>query len=117
MVNSANLATQYDRFEYRRTIGGLANGSNTIVVVAFEPTGRSSITTYTVTVTVGSGDVNRDGRVTIDDLYLAFQRLINGPYDSAADLDANGSLSTNDTRILETSLRGAEIGNMATPLR
>ena len=117
MVNSTNLASQYDRFEYRRTIGGLANGSNTIVVVAFEPSGRSSVITYTVNVTVGSGDVNHDGRVTIDDLYLAFQRLINGPYDAAADLDLNGSLSTNDTRILETSLRGAEIGNMATPLR
>lgn len=117
MLNTGNQAAQYDRFEYRRTIGGLANGSNTVVVVAFEPTGRSSVTTYTVNVTVGSGDVNHDGRVTIDDLYLAFQRLINGPYDAAADLDANGSLSTNDTRILESSLRGAEIGNMATPLR
>jgi hypothetical protein len=117
MLSASNQAAQYDRFEYRRTVGGLTFGSNTVVAVAFEPSGRSSVTTYTVNVTVGSGDVNHDSRITIDDLYLAFQRLISGPYDAAADLDANGSLSTNDTRILENSLRGAEIQNMAVPLR
>ena len=69
------------------------------------------------TVTVGSGDVNHDGKVTIDDLYLAYQRLINGPYDSAADLDSNGTLSTNDIKILEIALRPLETKNMASPQR
>lgn len=117
MLTTSNQAAPYDRFEYRRTVSGLSNGVNSIVVVAFEPSGRSTVLTYTVNVTVGSGDVNRDGRVTIDDLYLAFQRLVSGPYDSAADLDANGSLSTNDTRILEASLRAPETATMAVPLR
>jgi hypothetical protein len=113
MLNTGNQAAQYDRFEWRRTVGGLNNGSNTVVIVAFEPSGKSSVTTYTVNVTVGSGDVNHDGRVTIDDLYLAFQRLVNGPYDSAADLDANGTLSTNDIRILELALRPTETKAMS----
>lgn len=117
MLTTGNQASQYDRFEWRRTVGGLNNGTNTVVVMAFEPSGKASVTTYMVTVTVGSGDVNHDGVVTIDDLYLAYQRLINGPYDSAADLDANGTLSTNDIRILELALRPLETGNMASPQR
>ncbi len=117
MVNATNQASQYDRFEWRRTVGGLHTGANSVTVVAFEATGRSAVTTYTVNVSVGSGDVDHNGVVNIDDLYLAFQRLVNGPYDSAADLDANGSLSTNDIRILENALRPAEMQNMARPLR
>ena len=117
MLNASNLAAQYDRFEWRRTVGGLHTGSNTVTVVAFEATGRSSVTTHTVNVSVGSGDVDHNGVVTIDDLYLAFQRLVNGPYDAAADLDANGSLSTNDIRILENALRPAETQNMSRPQR
>jgi hypothetical protein len=119
MLTSANQAAQYDRFEWRRTVSGLSLGSNTVVVVAFEPSGRSSVHTYTVNVTVGSGDVTHDGNVTIDDLYLAFKDLLCGSpcYDGAADLDANGSLSTNDTRILEAALRPAETATMASPQR
>ena len=117
MLTPANQASQYDRFEWRRTVGGLHTGANSVTVVAFEATGRSSINTYSVNVSVGSGDVDHNGVVNIDDLYLAFQRLVNGPYDAAADLDANGSLSTNDIRILENALRPAEMQNMARPLR
>jgi hypothetical protein len=119
MLTSGNQAAQYDRFEWRRTVGGLSTGSNTVVVVAFEPSGRSSVNTYMVTVSVGSGDVTHDGKVTIDDLYLAFKDLLCGSpcYDAAADLDANGSLSTNDTKILEAALRPAETATMASPQR
>ena len=57
------LATQIDRFDYSRTMGGLQPGNNTLLVVAFEETGRWSSQTYTIFVgpTCDSVDFNQDG--------------------------------------------------------
>ncbi len=121
LVSESNRANQFDRFEWRRTFSGLRFGSNTFVVVAFEPSGRSSVQTFTQNVTVGSGDINRDNVVDLNDLY-ELNRLLSlvpqpPPYDAAADLDANGTVQINDLRILEASLRPAELQNMSIPQR
>lgn len=125
LLTPANLATQYDRFEWRRSVTGLPQGANSVTVVALEITGNAGVTTYPVNVTVGSGDVTMDGKVTIDDLYAAFSRLINGPAfnpglnpsDSALDVNASGTFDINDLRTLESILRPTEAGNMAQPQR
>ena len=112
----ANQGSRYDRSEWRRTVSGLRTGSNTVTVVAREITGNTSVTTYNVSVTVGSGDINRDGVVTIDDLYLGYSNL-GGPYDSAADVNADSLFNINDLRTLESLLRPAELQNMSQPQR
>jgi hypothetical protein len=116
LTNSSNQAGRYDRFEYRRTVSGLNTGANTVVVVAYEITGNSSVTTYNVTVTVGSGDINRDGVVTIDDLYQGYSQL-GGPYDPAADVNADSLFNITDLRLLENLLRPTEVDLMAEPQR
>lgn len=116
LVNGSNQASRYDRFEYRRTTGGLRAGSNTVVVVAFEMNGRSSVTTFNVTSNTGSGDVNNDGTVTIDDLYLAYAAL-GGPYNAAVDVNSDGQLTLADVRALEAALRPSELDRMSKPQR
>lgn len=117
LVNASNQATRHDRFEWRRTLGGLRSGANTVVVVAFEKNGRSSVTTWNVNATTGSGDVNGDGQVTIDDLYAAYAVLASGQYLAAADVTADGQVTIADVRALETALRPAELEKMAKPER
>lgn len=116
-VNAANQAARYDRFEWRRTMGGLRSGPNTVVVVAFEANGRSSVTSFMVTATTGSGDLNGDGQVTLDDLYLAYEVLASGQYVAAADVTADGQVTIADMRALETALRPSELDRMAKPQR
>lgn len=116
LISPANAAARFDRAEWRRTVSGLSTGQNSIVVVAREITGNTSVTTYNVSVTVGSGDITRDGVVNIDDLYAAFTAL-GGPYDPAADVNADGLFNINDLRTLESLLRPGELQNMSVPGR
>jgi alpha-amylase len=116
-VSEANRAPRHDRFEWRRTLSGLRFGANTVVVVAFETNGRSSVSTYTVNATTGSGDLNADGLVTIDDLYEAYTVLAGGQYVAAADVTADGQVTIADLRALETALRPNELDRMAEPQR
>lgn len=115
-ANTGNLAARYDRFEWRRTLSGLRAGANTISVVAFEINGRSSVTNFTVNATAGSGDLNGDNVVTIDDLYAAYAAF-GGPYLPAADINADGLFNLVDLRALETALRPSELQKMAEPQR
>jgi hypothetical protein len=48
LANTSNQCTQDDRFDWSRTLGGLVNGANTILVVATEDSGNSSWQTFTV---------------------------------------------------------------------
>lgn len=113
---SASQATQYDRTEFRRTLSGLVTGLNRITIVAFEINGHSSVQDFSVSVTVGSGDINRDGVVDLNDVYAGYAAL-GGPYDPAADLNADGIANVTDLRLLENSLRPSELDGMSHPQR
>lgn len=115
-LTPANVGARYDRTEWRRTVSGLRFGSNTVTVVAREATGNTSVTNYTVNVTVGSGDINRDGISNLDDLYAGYT-LLSGPYDPVADVNADGLFNINDLRTLESLLRPTEPRNMSVPQR
>ncbi|HYD01827.1 MAG TPA: alpha-amylase family glycosyl hydrolase [Phycisphaerales bacterium] len=112
LCNGSNQATQYDRLEWRRNVGTLPTGSNSLTVVAFEKTGRAGATRYNnISITLGSGDVNRDGTLTIDDLYASW--ALGAAYQAEADMNRNGFMDANDRRILEADLRAAEAASMA----
>jgi hypothetical protein len=115
-ANASNQAARYDRSEWRRSISGLHAGANTIAVVSFELSGRGAAQTFTVNTATGSGDINGDGVVTIDDLYAGCAAL-GGPYLIAGDVNGDGLFNLADLRALETSLRPAELEKMAQPQR
>lgn len=45
-VNGSNLMTKVDRNEFRYTWNNITNGNHSLTIVAFEPTGNSSVTRY-----------------------------------------------------------------------
>lgn len=124
-LTTQNRANQHDRFEWRRTLSGLNRTpqTNTITVVAIEPTGNTSVTNFTVSVTVGSGDINADGFVDINDLYYGYLNLptLSGPTNTnnaTADINANGTVDIFDMQAFETQLRtSTELLNMSKPER
>ncbi len=114
LVGPASAAARYDRFEWRKSLGTLTTGAHNVTVVALEATGNSTVITYPVEVIIGSGDLNHDGRVTIDDLYEAFTAT---GYVPEGDMDFDGDFDTTDRRLLEARLRAMETQNMASPQR
>ena len=69
LAGPANKASKYDRFEYRRLLNGLHPCDNTVTVVAWEITGRATVTTVTVNVKACPADFNCDGNVTVQDVF------------------------------------------------
>lgn len=118
-LTTANQGSRYDRFEWRRTFSALRTGANTITVVATEATGKQSVTTFTVNVTTGLGDINRDGVVDMNDLYAGYLALSqpSPPYDAVADIDNNGVFNLADLQSLERLLRPQELQNQSKPQR
>ncbi len=113
LVAPANAADAYDRFEWRRDASLLDPGENTVVVIAFEITGNVSVTSFDVSFTLGSGDVDKDGVVTVDDLHLATEAEADGTYVGEADMNTDGQLNIVDLRILEARVRGIEAESMS----
>ncbi|CAN5684590.1 hypothetical protein BH11PLA1_BH11PLA1_02130 [soil metagenome] len=109
LIAPSNLATQYDRSEWRLNVSSIPSGVNQITVVAYELSGNSSVTTVPVTVAIGSGDVNGDGAVTIDDLYASY---LLSAYQQEADMNRNGTLEAADRQLLEAALRVQEVQKM-----
>ncbi|MBY0308856.1 MAG: hypothetical protein K2Q09_08955, partial [Phycisphaerales bacterium] len=116
LCTPSTQAYQYDRTEWRRNVGTLPPGNNSLTVVAFEKTGRAGVYRYdNITVNLGSGDVNRDGVLTIDDLYASW--ALGTTYQAEADTNRNGAIDINDRRLLELNLRPAEAAGMVGPQR
>ncbi len=114
-LTAANRATRHDRFEWRRSISTLPQGTSTLTIVAFELSGNSLVSRVSVTNAVGSGDVNRDGLVNLHDLYAAIG--LGATYQAEADMNRNGSVDAVDRRILEAIVRANEVGQMRRPRR
>ena len=73
LATGSNQAVQDDRFDWSRTLTGLVEGPNTVLLLAFEESGRGVAEFYTVYVGSPScdPDLNQDGNVDQDDvLYL-----------------------------------------------
>lgn len=111
LINPSNQASQHDRLEWRRNPGSIpAGNSNSITVVAQELSGRFGVVRYdNVSVALGSGDVNIDGFVDINDLYSSWQL---GAYTNEADLNRDGFLTSADRFLLEQFLRPVEAVRM-----
>jgi hypothetical protein len=110
-LTAANQATRIDRFDFRRNIANLPAGTNNITVVAFELSGNSTVIRYDNIVNVlGSGDVNRDGVVNLDDLHASW--ALGTTYQAEADMNRDGFLDAIDRRILESGIRAAEAAGM-----
>lgn len=110
LVNSSNQAYQFDRYEWRRNLGSLPPGANSITTVAYEESGNVAITRYeNITITLGSGDVNRDGILSLDDLYAIQLIPENTPsgnpaYVGEADMNADNTINAFDRQILERNV-------------
>ena len=111
LVSSANAATQRDRFTWTRSISNLPSGSNTITTVAFELSGRSSVSaSASINNLLASGDANVDTFLTLDDQYASW--ALGSTYLAQADMNRDGSVTTTDRRLLEQSLRTGEQSGM-----
>ncbi|MBL8763943.1 MAG: hypothetical protein JNM07_06715 [Phycisphaerae bacterium] len=112
---AANLAAQHDRDEWRRTITNIPAGVNSVTVIAEEIDGTTTTARVeNVIVTIGSGDVNRDGTVNVEDLYAIYQ--LTG-YQLEADINKDGSVNNSDRRLLEQMLRSGEFNDLKSGLR
>ncbi len=90
LATLANQATQDDRFDWSRTLTGLHQGDNTVLMLVFEESGRGVATYHTVTVSnCGSADFNGDGDVGTDADIEAFFACLAG--NCCATCDVNGS--------------------------
>lgn len=113
-LTAANQASQWDRNEWRRNLNAasLPAGTNSITIVSQEVNGRFGVQRIeNVRNVVGSGDVNRDGAVNLDDLH-AIWTLSAGAYVGEADMNRDGSITLVDQRLLELQLRGTEANLM-----
>jgi len=124
LCTPANQAYQYDRFEWRRNVGNLPAGNNSVTVVNFELSGNFTVQTYTnISVLLGTGDVNQDGVVTVDDLYSLNAIPLNTAsgnalYSHAGDMNRNGLNDSGDRVALEqNALRLNETRNMRSSQR
>lgn len=111
LVSAANAATQKDRFTWTRAISSLPSGANTITTVAFELSGRSSVSASgSINNLLASGDANVDGFLTLDDQYASW--ALGSMYLAQADMNRDSSITATDRRLLEQSLRLGELGSM-----
>ncbi len=124
LCTAANQAYQYDRLEWRRNVGSLPAGNNSLTVVAFELSGNVAVQRINnIVVQLGSGDVNGDGFVTVDDLYsllaIPSGTLSSNPlYNQAGDINRNGQIDAADKNSLEQAvLRAGESGRNRGPQR
>jgi glycosidase len=104
LANANNQCTQDDRFDYSRTLTGMTMGApNTILLCAFEESGRGSYQYLTLYVGVsgpcGSADFDCDGDIGTDADIESFFACLAGdcpaaPCDSTPDFNGDGDIGT-----------------------
>jgi hypothetical protein len=100
LANTSNMAVQDDRFDWSRTLNGLQLGSNTILLLTFEESGRGVATYYTVEVTnCGTSDFNGDGDFGTDADIEAFFSCLAGAccptcFSGGSDFNGDGDFGT-----------------------
>lgn len=90
----ANQGTRHDRFEWRKTIDLVTHGTHRLTLVAFEHSGRASVTDYTVFADLCRVDFNGDGVVNTLD-FIAYLNAFNAG-DASADFTGDGTVNTLD---------------------
>lgn len=94
LIDVFNLASKHDRFEWRKTLVGLTHGHHTLTIVAFEPSGNTSITNAPVFVNLCPADFNGDGSLNVQDFTDFRAAYLAG--DLRADFSGNGTLDVAD---------------------
>ena len=65
-------------------------------VVLSSPTGKETLATFSIRTEILKGDVDLDGNITIKDVLLALQALVNGDNAGVPDMNNDGSASLRD---------------------
>jgi alpha-amylase len=93
LANGSNQAVQDDRFDWSRTLTGLVEGANTLLLLAFEESGRGIAQFHTVYVGQPPApcdpDVNQDGNVDQDDVLYLINVIGGGQNPTGIDPDFN----------------------------
>ncbi|MFA6044135.1 MAG: alpha-amylase family glycosyl hydrolase [Phycisphaerales bacterium] len=112
LANNNNLSTQIDRFDWTRTLTGLQAGPNTVLLCAFEDSGRGAYQYYTVY--VGNSpcdpDVNQDGNADQGDVDYLINVVAGGDNPSNIDPDFNqdGNVDQGDVDSLIDVVAGGD---------
>ncbi|MBS0198311.1 MAG: hypothetical protein JSR77_16280 [Planctomycetes bacterium] len=108
LANALNAAPRLDRFEFQAGLSGLTPGEHTILVIAFEESGRG--TYQYITCRVGAppcfADYNQDGGIDGADVESFFTDWEAG--DNNADVNADGGVDGGD---VETFFAAWEAGS------
>ena len=89
-----NQATRDDRFQWSRILTGLQPGANTVLLIAFEESGRGNAIYYTVNQGSCIADIDADGDVDSDDVVEFFGAFESGS--DIADTDNDGDVDSDD---------------------
>ncbi|MDX2131847.1 MAG: hypothetical protein SFY69_07330 [Planctomycetota bacterium] len=110
LANGSNQAVQDDRFDWSRTLTGLAEGPNTVLLLAFEESGRGSAQFFTVFVGLPpcDPDLNQDGNVDQDDIEYLVGVVAGGSNGTGIDPDFNqdGNVDQDDIAALTDVVGG-----------
>ena len=89
-----NQAPQYDRFEWRWTVGTGGHGWHRLTVVAFEETGNVSVNDWQVFVDMCDADVDDSGTLDANDFFAYLDLFAGG--NPGADFTGDGVIDADD---------------------
>jgi len=114
LVGSGNLASNYDRDQFKKDYTSVLTGNHTATVVTIEPTGTTNIQRFVglftdTNVGLGFGDLSGDGFMRADDLNGAggYEDILlsqNALFNAAADFDGDGLVDNRDLFELENTI-------------
>ncbi len=111
LASSSNLATQDDLLDWSRTLTGLHQGDNTVLLIVFEESGRATYHSYTVHIGLPpcNADYNQDGGADTSDVLDLANDVASGQQSfppSSPDFNQDGSIDTSDVLDLANVVAG-----------